>query len=334
MIETVALSKKYSGTVAVNEVSFKVAEGETLGLIGTSGCGKTTTLKMLNRLIEPTSGRILVAGEEVRSVQPEKLRRRMGYVIQNTGLFPHFTIADNIAVVPRLLKWKEKRIAARTAELLELVGLPADRFRDRFPRELSGGQQQRVGLARALAADPPIILLDEPFGALDQITRRQIQQEFKRLESLLHKTMVLVTHDIFEAVELCDRLCLMDGGNIQQIGTPEELLFRPENDFVRNFFGGNRFQLELQVTQLGHLLQWLKLTEGENFDAKVYEEESSLLRVLEQLDDSSGIGIRHRHGKTFFVSKKTLLSAFYSYKEEKAEGMNTKPVPEKLITDY
>ncbi|MDY7013187.1 MAG: ATP-binding cassette domain-containing protein [Cyanobacteriota bacterium] len=315
MIETIALSKRYNGTVAVNEVSFQVAEGETLGLIGTSGCGKTTTLKMLNRLIEPSSGRILVAGEEVRSVPPENLRRGMGYVIQNTGLFPHFTIADNVAVVPRLLKWKEKRIAARTGELLELVGLPPERFRDRYPRELSGGQRQRVGLARALAADPPIILLDEPFGALDQITRRQIQQEFKRLESLLHKTMVLVTHDIFEAVELCDRLCLMDEGNIQQLGTPEELIFNPKNNFVRDFLGVNRFQLELQVTRLGELRPWLQPSEVNGVRVKTYEEESSLLQVLEEVEESGCIGIRDRQGKTFLTPGEALLSAFYSFKE-------------------
>lgn len=325
MIEAIALSKKYNGTAAVNAISFQVAEGETLGLIGTSGCGKTTTLKMLNRLTEPSSGRILVAGQEIRSVPPEKLRRGMGYVIQNTGLFPHFTIAENVAVVPRLLKWKEKRIAARTAELLELVGLPPDRFLGRYPRELSGGQQQRVGLARALAADPPIVLLDEPFGALDQITRRQIQQEFKRLESLLHKTMVLVTHDIVEAVELCDRLCLMDRGTIQQIGPPEELIFNPNNDFVRDFFGGNRFQLELQVTRLRDLLPWLPPTEASAISVQTYGENTSLLTVLEAVEASAWIGIRDRNGNPIFTSCEALFSAFYSFKESISRQPPTRP---------
>ncbi len=257
MIEVRALTKRYQRVAAVQEVSFQVAEGETLGLIGTSGCGKTTTLKMLNRLIEPTSGQILIGGQDICQRQPDKLRRSIGYVIQNTGLFPHYTVADNIAVVPRLLKWREKRIAQRTHELLELVGLPAGQFARRYPHELSGGQQQRVGLARALAADPPIVLLDEPFGALDRITRNQIQEEFKRWESLLHKTMVLVSHDIFEAVKLCDRLCLMDGGKIQQLATPRELIFEPRNNFVSDFFQANRFQLELQPTFRRFLLEFI-----------------------------------------------------------------------------
>ena len=175
MIEAIELTKKYQGLPAVNRISFEVAEGETLGLVGTSGCGKSTTLKMLNRLIEPTSGRVVIAGEDARQIQPEKLRRGMGYAIQNTGLFPHYTVAENVTVVPRLLQWPEKRIAFRCEELLAMVGLPPEKFASRYPHELSGGQQQRVGLARALAADPPIILLDEPFGALDRITRRQIQ---------------------------------------------------------------------------------------------------------------------------------------------------------------
>lgn len=234
-IETIALTKKYPGVTAVDRVSFSIAPGETFGLIGTSGCGKTTTLKMLNRLIEPTSGKIFIEGEDIRQSKPEKLRQGIGYVIQNTGLFPHYTVAENVAVVPRLQQWKEKRIGDRTAKLLKLVGLPPEQFTRRYPRELSGGQQQRVGLARALAADPPIVLLDEPFGALDRITRSQIQQEFKQLESLLNKTMVLVTHDVMEAVTLCDRLCLMDRGKVEQIGTPKQLLFQPHNAFVRNF---------------------------------------------------------------------------------------------------
>jgi osmoprotectant transport system ATP-binding protein len=260
MIEVIGITKRYKRFVAVEEVSFQVAEGETLGLIGTSGCGKTTTLKMLNRLIEPTSGRIFIGDQDIRQCQPHKLRQGIGYVIQNTGLFPHYTVADNIAVVPRLLKWKEKRISQRIQELLALVGLPADQFARRYPRQLSGGQQQRVGLARALAADPPIVLLDEPFGALDRITRSQIQEEFKRLETLVHKTMVLVSHDVLEAVKLCDRLCLMDGGKIEQIGSSRELIFEPKTNFVRDFFETNRFQLELQVTRLEDLLPLKKIS--------------------------------------------------------------------------
>lgn len=319
-LEAIALTKKYRGVTAVEEVSFGISPGETFGLIGTSGCGKTTTLKMLNRLIEPTSGQIFIEGKDIRKSNPEKLRQDIGYVIQNTGLFPHYTVAENVAVVPRLKKWKEKRISDRAAKLLELVGLPAADFAHRYPRELSGGQQQRVGLARALAADPPIVLLDEPFGALDRITRSQIQQEFKRLESLLDKTMVLVTHDVMEAVTLCDRLCLMDRGQVKQIGTPQELIFQPNNEFVRDFFDTNRFQLELSVTELRELLPWLKpLTAGEA-KHKQYRQTQSLLEVLEDVEasslKSSLVAIGDRHERQLLTTNcQELLNAFYQYKQ-------------------
>lgn len=320
MIEAIALTKEYNGVRAVDEVSFEVGEGETLGLIGTSGCGKTTTLKMLNRLIEATSGTIFLGGKDIRQRQPEKLRQGIGYVIQNTGLFPHFTIAENIAVVPRLLKWQEKRIIQRTTELLNLVGLPSEQFAHRYPKELSGGQQQRVGLARALAADPPIILLDEPFGALDQITRRQMQQEFKRLKSLLSRTMVLVTHDVFEAVMLCDRLCLMDQGKIQQFGTPKELIFYPKNEFVRDFFGINRFQLELQITCLKDILPWLQNQEFRDISFKVYSENISLLEIIENIESSlqsSGIKMNAQEvNSVLTASCEEILAAFYQMKRK------------------
>lgn len=319
MIEAIELTKRYDGLAAVEAISFQVAQGETLGLIGTSGCGKTTTLKMLNRLIEPTSGCIFIGGQDIRQLPPEKLRQGMGYVIQNVGLFPHYTVAENIAIVPRLLQWKEKRIAQRTGELLEMVGLPAGKFARRYPHELSGGQQQRVGLARALAANPPVVLLDEPFGALDLITRHQIQREFKRLESLLHKTMVLVTHDVFEAITLCDRLCLMDRGKIQQLGTPKELLFWPQNDFVRAFFQANRFQLELQVTCLQDLLPWLPKRNVRESQGKAYQTNQSLLEILEDIEASSlkapAIEIVPAEGNTCqTVNCEDLLLAFYQFK--------------------
>ncbi len=320
MIEAIELTKKYQGLTAVNRVSFTVAEGETLGLIGTSGCGKSTTLKMLNRLIEPTSGRIVIAGKDARQIQPEKLRRRMGYAIQNTGLFPHYTVAENVAVVPRLLQWKEKRIAFRCEELLEMVGLPPGKFASRYPHSLSGGQQQRVGLARALAAEPPIILLDEPFGALDRITRRQIQQEFKQLESLLRKTVVLVTHDIFEAVTLCDRLCVMERGIVQQIGTPKELIFRPNNDFVRDLFAAERFQLELYVTRLQDLIQWLSPQDPSTAPTKTYQANQHLLTVLEDIEESdlksSLVQICDRQRKPIITTNcQELLTKFYQFKD-------------------
>ncbi|ACK69723.1 ABC transporter related [Gloeothece citriformis PCC 7424] len=321
MIEAINLTKTYNGFPAVDRVSFQVNEGETLGLIGTSGCGKTTTLKMLNRLIEPSSGSIFIAGEDIRQHPPEKLRRRIGYVIQNTGLFPHFTVAENVAIVPRLLKWKEQRILQRTTELLELVGLSPETFAHRYPKELSGGQQQRVGLARALAADPPIILLDEPFGALDQITRHQIQEEFKRLKRLFSRTMVLVTHDISEAVLLCDRLALMDRGKLQQLGTPKELIFEPKNEFVRDFFKNNRFQLELQITCLKDILPYLSSEDLKEVIPQVYWENQNLLEVLEAQEHSSLksslIEIRDQEGNYLMItSLVNILSAFYQLKNQ------------------
>lgn len=216
MIALSNITKQYApDIVAVEALSLEVREGETFGLIGTSGCGKTTTLKMINRLEEPTSGMITIAGDSVEHRPAEELRRDIGYVIQDVGLFPHYTVRENIAITPRLIGWEQERILRRCDELLEFVGLPPAMFADRMPADLSGGQQQRVGLARALAADPPVILMDEPFGALDPITKEQIQQEFKMLLREIQKTIVLVTHDVFEAFGLCDRIGLMDGGRLQ-----------------------------------------------------------------------------------------------------------------------
>jgi len=220
VVEVSHLTKIFDGTKAVDDISFSVKKGETFVLLGTSGCGKTTSLRSINRLIEPDAGAVLISGRDTAGMNPETLRRDIGYVIQDIGLFPHYTVAQNIAVVPELLKWDRQRIRDRVDEMLKLVGLEPDEFAKRLPADLSGGQQQRVGLARAFAADPSLILLDEPFGALDPITRRDIQREFKNLESLLDKTMVLVTHDVFEAFDLGDRVCLMDRGRIKQIGLP------------------------------------------------------------------------------------------------------------------
>ena len=249
MIRVQNLSKQYGQTKAVDDISFEVAEGDNLILLGTSGCGKTTTLKMLNRLIEPTAGQIWINGQDITTQQPELLRRNIGYVLQNNGLFPHYTVAENIAIVPRLLKWDDKKIRNRTHELLEKLRLPVD-FLDNYPAQLSGGQQQRVGLARALMAGAPVLLMDEPFGALDNITRAKIQEEFKALDELQRKTIVMVTHDVQEAFELGNRIAIMDKGRIVQIGTPAELLFKPANDFVRNFLKAQRLQLELKAITL------------------------------------------------------------------------------------
>ena len=234
------VTKRYGDFEAVNELSLHVPAGELVVLIGPSGSGKTTALKMINRLIEPTAGRVLVNGKDVAHEDPQSLRRGIGYVIQSVGLFPHLTVRQNVQVVPKLLGWAERHSAARADELLQTVGLDPAVYRGRYPRELSGGQQQRVGVARALAVDPPILLMDEPFGAVDPLTRERLQEEFLELQRRLRKTVVFVTHDIDEAVKLADRVCLMNGGRIEQYDTPETLLQHPRNGFVRQFVGSDR----------------------------------------------------------------------------------------------
>ncbi len=288
IIEISHLTKIFGQTTAVEDISFSVQKGETFVLLGTSGCGKTTSLKTINRLIEPTSGAVYIEGCDTAERDPEELRRGIGYVIQDIGLFPHWTAERNIAVVPELLGWDRSKIQERVHEMLNLVGLDPAAYAGRYPAELSGGQQQRVGLVRAFAADPPIILLDEPFGALDPISRREIQKEFKNLESLLDKTMVLVTHDVFEAFDLGDRICLMDHGRIKQVGFPRDLLYSPADDFVRRFFQANRFLLELKVLSLKDILPHLPGREELAEDLPCFSEESSLLDVLESLERDKG----------------------------------------------
>ncbi|OGX86002.1 glycine/betaine ABC transporter ATP-binding protein [Hymenobacter lapidarius] len=244
------LSKHFGAHAVVQDVSFELAAGETLVLLGPSGCGKTTLLKMLNRLVEPDGGTVEINGRDILAQRPELLRRGIGYVIQQVGLLPHYTVAENIAVVPRLLGHAPAAIADRTEALLTRLHLPPARYAGQLPHQLSGGQQQRVGLARALAADPPIVLLDEPFGALDPLTRASIRREFRELEELRSKTIVLVTHDVTEAFELADRILLLDAGQPQQLGTPRELLFRPANEFVRRFFAAERLALQLRTLTL------------------------------------------------------------------------------------
>lgn len=223
---------------AVDSLSMEIPAGDMVMLVGPSGCGKTTTLKMINRLIEPTSGQILLGGDDITGVDADQLRRGIGYVIQAGGLFPHMTVAANIAVVPSMLGWDKARTAQRIDELLELVSLDPARYRDRYPKELSGGQQQRVGVARALAADPPVLLMDEPFGAVDPIVRERLQDELLSIHANLHKTVVFVTHDFDEAVKLGDRIAVFaEGGHLVQYDTPERILTHPANDFVRQFIG-------------------------------------------------------------------------------------------------
>ncbi|WP_409235147.1 betaine/proline/choline family ABC transporter ATP-binding protein [Streptomyces sp. PA5.6] len=251
MIRFEQVTKRYpDGTTAVDDLSFEVAEGELVTLVGPSGCGKTTTMMMVNRLIEPTSGRIFVNGEDIADVDPVRLRRRIGYVIQQVGLFPHRTILDNTATVPALVGWKKAKARARAAELLELVGLDPKTYGSRYPEQLSGGQRQRVGVARALAADPPVLLMDEPFGAVDPVVREQLQDEFLRMQAAVRKTVLLVTHDIEEAVRLGDRIAVYGQGRIEQFDTPGAVLGAPETPYVAEFVGADRGLKRLSVTEI------------------------------------------------------------------------------------
>lgn len=249
MIQLDRVTKRFpDGTVAVDELSLEVPTGEVLALLGTSGSGKTTTLRMINRLVEPTSGAILIDGVDVRSLDVHQLRRGIGYVIQQAGLFPHKTVLDNVTTVPRLLGWDRRRARDRAMELLDLVGLDTA-MATRYPAQLSGGQQQRVGVARALAADPPVLLMDEPFGAVDPIVRAQLQEEFRRLQRELHKTVVFVTHDVDEAITVGTQVALLrTGGVLAQLGPPREVLAEPADAFVADFMGADR-----QVKLLGLL---------------------------------------------------------------------------------
>ncbi|MGV9287830.1 ABC transporter ATP-binding protein [Streptomyces sp. NPDC003719] len=252
-IELENLTKRYPGSPlpAVDNVSMEIRAGETVIFVGPSGCGKSTTLKMINRLIEPSGGRIRIDGEDVTGIDPVKLRRKVGYAIQSSGLFPHMTVADNIALVPRMTGWPKARIRSRVEEMLDLVGLDPGEFRDRYPRGLSGGQQQRVGVARALAADPPVLLMDEPFGAVDPITRDHLQDELIRLQRELHKTIVFVTHDFDEAIKLGDRIAVLrEQSHIAQFDTPEAILTNPADDFVSGFVGAGAALKRLNLTRV------------------------------------------------------------------------------------
>lgn len=292
MIRLEQVSKYFGNTKAVDRVSFEVADGETLVLLGTSGCGKTTTLRMINRLTEPSDGTISLNGKNVAEQSPEKLRRGIGYVLQNNGLFPHYTVAENIAVVPNLLKWDKQRIRSRSAELLEKLHL-SENYLPVYPDKLSGGQQQRVGLARALMADPPVLLMDEPFGALDPITRGKIRKEFAELDEFKKKTIIMVTHDVQEAFELADRLCLMDKGKIMQTGTPADLLFNPQNDFAKSFFNEQRLQLEFRAVKLADI--WNDLP-AENIEPITGQEplttDISLWEALSRFRQAENTGIQ------------------------------------------
>jgi len=251
MIKLENVTKTFAnGHVAVDHVDMEINAGEFVVLIGSSGCGKTTTMKMINRLIEPTEGRILIEGKDISGEDPFQLRRSIGYVIQEIGLFPHMTVMENIALVPRLQKWSKEKQASRVEELLEMVGLGGAETMKKYPRQLSGGQRQRVGVARALAIDPPIMLMDEPFGALDPITREQMQDEFIKVQQKVKKTIVFVTHDIDEALKFADRVAIMDKGKIIQCDTPLNILRKPANNFVRDFVGSDHTLKQLSLIKV------------------------------------------------------------------------------------
>ncbi len=242
MIRLEHLTKRFDGSLAVDDLSLEVAEGELIVLLGSSGCGKTTTLKMVNRLVEPSSGRVSINGRDNTEVEPAWLRRRIGYCFQQIGLFPHMTASENMALTPRLLGWEESRVRERLRQLFELVELEAEQFQDRFPDQLSGGQQQRVGIARALAAEPEVLLMDEPFGALDPLTRDRLQRRFQTIRRELGITTIFVTHDMVEALILGDRVAVMDEGKLVQIGTPRELLNAPSSEIVSRMMDTPRHQ--------------------------------------------------------------------------------------------
>jgi len=289
------------GTVAVGDISMAVGAGELVVLIGPSGCGKSTILRMLNRLIEPSKGRILIDGKDVSEQDPVELRRHIGYVIQNVGLFPHQTIRTNVGTVPRLLGWNKKKTRARSEELLELVGLDPARYGNRYPHELSGGQRQRVGVARALAADPLVLLMDEPFSAVDPIVRARLQEEFLRLQAAVRKTIVLVTHDIDEAVRLGDRIAVLgEGGRILQYDSPADLLSNPASEAVSRFVGEDRGIRRLAVTKVrdamrpvGRIEEIERLptvdADGTLYDALAVMLTSDALNVV-AVDDGTPVG--------------------------------------------
>jgi osmoprotectant transport system ATP-binding protein len=308
------VSKQYEdGTTAVKDINLEIRQGEFFVLIGPSGCGKTTTLKMINRLHDVTSGDLYIADKKVTDYNINELRWEIGYVLQQIALFPHMTIAENIAVVPEMKGWKKNKIKKRVDELLELVGLDPKQYRNRKPFELSGGQQQRIGVARALAADPPVILMDEPFSALDPLSRDQLQQDVLALKEKIKKTFVFVTHDISEAMTLGDRICLMKDGEVVQIGTPKEFVQNPKNDFVKSFIG-NQGSVLLQPLEV--FVNETNQQDFEKIEAPVHLKSSaSIGEAVELLQKHDCVGVYKGSKKIGIVTSKNIL-AFLSNKSK------------------
>ena len=318
MISVASVSKVYGEQTVVSDVSFTVERGKTLVLLGTSGSGKTTVLKMINRLVEPTKGSIRIDGVDISQGKPEVLRRKIGYVIQQSGLFPHYTVYENIALVPTIIGWPTGQTRQRVHTLLEVVGLSAA-YANRYPHELSGGQQQRVGIGRALAADPPLVLMDEPFGALDPITKQQMTREFASLGMLREKTVILVTHDVLEAFALGDCIYLLNKGVVQQGGTPQELLFRPKSDFVRSFFKTQRLRLAMEVLTVDDLMT-ASVTESmqnvTNGSPVSVTKETTVFRALEAMEENqtSWVSVSGLV-KEVIISQEQMLQRFFAYQQ-------------------
>jgi osmoprotectant transport system ATP-binding protein len=304
MIEFKNVSKTYAGSdrAVVNDLTFTIPDGDICVLVGPSGCGKTTSMRMVNRLIEPTEGEILIDGQKNTSMSGTQLRRKIGYAIQQIGLFPHRTIASNVATVPNLVGWDKERVASRVDELLDLVGLPPDQYRDRYPAELSGGQQQRVGVARALAADPPIMLMDEPFGAVDPITRDRLQNEFLNIQQDIKKTIVFVTHDIDEAIKMGDKIAILkQGGVLAQYDAPETILANPNSEFVASFVGTDRILKRLSLVRVGDMQ--LEPANGEAEDLPRIDGNLSVRDALSEIIGSGSTkGVVERDGEKGLVT--------------------------------
>jgi osmoprotectant transport system ATP-binding protein len=300
------LTKRFPGQAqaAVDELSLEIPEGEIVIFVGPSGCGKTTTMKLINRLIEPTSGRIFLDDEDVTRADPDQLRRRIGYVIQQIGLFPHMTIAENIATVPKLLKWDKARIASRVDELIATVGMDPDAYRNRYPKQLSGGQRQRIGVARAMSADPDVMLMDEPFGAIDPITRERLQNEFLRLQAEIKKTIVFVTHDIDEAIKMGDRIAILrDHSRIAQFDTPERILVAPADEFVADFIGRGASLKRLSLSRVRdiELGEWPTVADD--------TDRAAALRTLQASDKGCLLVLDGEHRPRSWVSAENLQRA-------------------------
>jgi osmoprotectant transport system ATP-binding protein len=310
MIHLDHVTKTFEGSAqhAVNNLNLTIETGTTVAMIGPSGCGKTTTMRMINQLETPTRGRILVDGRDISKIDQKELRRGIGYVIQQVGLFPHMTIARNVATVPRLLGWDRKRTDQRVDELLDLVGLEPAIMRQRLPHELSGGQRQRVGFARALAADPKIMLMDEPFGAIDPITRVRLQDEFREILRKVRKTVVLVTHDLDEAIKMGDRIAIMRDGRLLQYDTPQEILARPANDFIESFLGPDRAIKRLNLIPVTAIMTAPEPSQG---DASV-PPDTSIHQALAMMlsNDIPGLQIKSADGVVIgYVGRNTILNA-------------------------